>query len=727
MFFSRSSKKSAPRSRVLRVEALEGRELLSATRGISDAAFAALQAEYPGVDYANVSASNVWKIDCGAGINLSDLRTALSKCASRSGPDVIVLDAPNDVTATFAKASDELKISDSSGAVSILATGGGSVAFDANGMSRVLNVSARTTLNLGGLTVSGGSSDNGGGIYNAGTLSLDRVRVSQNVASNAGGGIYNVGTLTAQNVLVEGNQSGGHGGGIYSSGKYSKGSPTIVQRVVNATIAGNVSGLSEFGFGGGVYFQGADANGDVFAEMKFDNSIIVENRSAATECDENIYNSLFYNSFEIDGETYAFEEPIPALVDGSNNLSSFVYWVSTFDFDDPTSTGSNLLYNESTPLFMRDPDWETGESGDYSLYVSDLSQAIDKGDSSLAKYRNGAAFPLDLVGETRTMGRAVDIGAFESGVKPTDVSVSDVETVSSSAIVVGGALGVDGIAVVNEGSNESEEITLRFYATVSGTIDEQAILLSTVECGRLAPGDVAVVSSGILPTSALTPGQTYRIAWKIVCGNDTNDGNDSGAATKSVSVYSETSPVDGVSFDRDSYTTRQGDSFFMEAQLSAATPGPRMYSFWFDYGDGVFIERENPTVVFPDDYSNAPGDRTISVKAVNLATKTVVAAGSVPFTVVRATPSFYVEAKSALDANAVILNVEAIFPVPTAVSRWVFDWGDGTTTELDRLGLTACVAHCYASSHKSRTVSLSVVLDDGKGISVSFDVRTLRQ
>ena len=526
MFFSRRLKNNAPRSRVLRVEALEGRELLSATRGISDAAFAAFQAEYPGIDYANVSASNVWKIDCGAGINLSDLRTALSKCASRSGPDVIVLDAPNDVSATFAKASDELKISDASGAVSILATGGGSVTLDANGLARVLNVSAKSTLNLGGITVSGGSSNNGGGIYNAGTLNLDRVRVSQNVASQNGGGIYNLGVLTAQNVLIDGNQSGRHGGGIYSSGSYVKGSAPIIQRVVNATIAGNSAGTSGDGFGGGVYFQGVSENGDVFAEMALDNSIVVQNRSSATECDENIYNSLFYNAFEIEGETYAFEEPVPALIDGSNNLSTFVWWVSTFDFDNPTSTGTNALYNESIPLFEQDPDIDEGTAGDYALYVSDQSRAIDRGDSSLARYRNGKAFSYDLAGKKRVISASVDIGAFESGVKPTDVSVSDVETVSSSAIVVGGALGVDGIAVVNEGSNESEEITLRFYATVSGTIDEQAILLSTVECGRLAPGDVAVVSSGILPTSALTPGQTYRIAWKIVCENDTNDGND---------------------------------------------------------------------------------------------------------------------------------------------------------------------------------------------------------
>ncbi|MBP5620853.1 MAG: hypothetical protein J6X44_02430 [Thermoguttaceae bacterium] len=701
--------------------------MLSATRGISDAAFDALKAEYPGVDYANVSAANVWKLDCSAGIDLSDLRSALSSCAKRSGPDVIVLNAPNDVTATFAKATDQLSISDSSGAISILATGGGRVTLDANGLTRVLNVSAKSTLNLGGITVSGGSSDNGGGIYNAGTLSLDRVRVSQNVASQNGGGIYNVGTLTAQNVLVEGNASGGHGGGIYSSGKYSKGSATIVQRVVNATIAGNVSGLSGFGFGGGVYFQGADANGDVFAETVFDNSIIVENRSSATECDENIYNALFYNEFEIDGDIYAFEEPIPAFIDGSNNLSSFVYWVSSFDFDDPTSTGSNLLYNESIPLFERDPDLESGEPGDYSLYVSALSQAIDKGDSSLATCPNGATFPLDLVGEARIMGRRVDIGAYESGSKTTDIVVSDSETLSNSAIVVGGALSVDGIVVANDGFNETEVFALEFYATASGTIDAQAILLTSVDCGSLAPGAVAIVSSGNLPTSGLIPGKTYRIAWRAACANDVDESNNFGSATRSVSVYAQHGSLEDVLFDRESYSTRQGDAFWLEAQLLSAAPGPRMYAFWFDFGDGVFVEHDNPGVVLSGEYPNEPGSRTISVQVVNLATKRVVGAGSAPLTVVRATPSFQVDANSAFDGDALILNVEAIFTVPNAVNRWVFDWGDGTRTELDKLGLTACVVHCYAPGHKARNVTLSVAIEGDGGFSVSFDARLLRR
>ncbi len=724
--FWRHLRNVAPRPRVLRVEALEGRELLSASRGISNDAFAALRADYPCYDFADVSAENVWKLDCRSGVDLSDLREVLSTCARRPGSDVIVLEVPNDATTTFEKASDELSISDSSGRIAILAIGSGRLTLDANGLSRVLSVSADAALTLGGVTLVGGAADNGGGIRNAGTLELDRVRVSRNVASDNGGGIYNVGVLTAQNVLIEGNRSGGHGGGIYSSGSYFADSDSVVQRVVNATIAGNVSGRSGFGLGGGVYFQGVNATGNVFAEMTFENSIVVQNRSSATECDVNIYNSLFYNEFEIDGEIYSFETPVAALVDGSNNLSTFVQWVSSYDNDDPNATGSNLLYNESIPLFARDPDFVAGTSGDYSLYVSATSQAIDRGDSTLARYCDGTAFPYDLVGEARVVGVSVDIGAQESGFKTADINASDAETVSRAAIVAGGALSVDGIVVTNVGLNASKPFALNFYATVSGTIDARSIFLASVDCRALDPGSGAIVSSGILPTSDLTPGQSYRIGWRVVCANDVNAANDSGKASRSVTIYAEQSDLENVSFGGSGYSTRQGEPFWLEAQLNTAATGPRIHAFWFDFGDGVYVERESCCVVSPRDYSNVPGDRTISVKVVNLATKKVVAQGSVPLSVIQAPPSFYVKSKSALDGDALILNVEAIFTSPTAAGRWIFDWGDGTKTELDRLCLSVCVAHCYASNHKERVVSLSVGLDEGKTLDVVFDVGSLR-
>src|SRR5262249_37559698 len=63
----------------------------------------------------------------------------------------------------------------------------------------------------------------GGGIYNAGTLTLSGCTVSNNfsnpdMAPAYGGGIYNVGTLAVSNCTVSGNYTNGIGGGIFNAG-----------------------------------------------------------------------------------------------------------------------------------------------------------------------------------------------------------------------------------------------------------------------------------------------------------------------------------------------------------------------------------------------------------------------------------------------------------------------------------------------------------------------------
>jgi len=65
---------------------------------------------------------------------------------------------------------------------------------------------------LGGPSTDG----NGGGIYNVGTLKLERVRITGNHAPvSNGGGIFNRGTLNAiVESTIAGNHAGQHGGGI---------------------------------------------------------------------------------------------------------------------------------------------------------------------------------------------------------------------------------------------------------------------------------------------------------------------------------------------------------------------------------------------------------------------------------------------------------------------------------------------------------------------------------
>jgi hypothetical protein len=99
----------------------------------------------------------------------------------------------------------------------------------------VLNVLPLANVMVRNLTIAGGtnisSAAQGGGITNAGTLTLENVTVRGNKA-NVGGGIDNVGTLELRNSAVIDNESLSTGGGIHND---AGGSVTLV----NVTVTGN--------------------------------------------------------------------------------------------------------------------------------------------------------------------------------------------------------------------------------------------------------------------------------------------------------------------------------------------------------------------------------------------------------------------------------------------------------------------------------------------------------
>ncbi len=99
-----------------------------------------------------------------------------------------------------------------------------SITISGNSSYRVFYVSAGVTASLLNLTVSGGSADSGGGVYNAGTLNQDHCTFTGNSAVYDGGAIYNSGTLTITNSAFSGpamgsanNASSGNGGAICNS------------------------------------------------------------------------------------------------------------------------------------------------------------------------------------------------------------------------------------------------------------------------------------------------------------------------------------------------------------------------------------------------------------------------------------------------------------------------------------------------------------------------------
>jgi hypothetical protein len=93
---------------------------------------------------------------------------------------------------------------------------------DAYGASRILEVNASVSVGLSGLTLVNGSADEGGGIFNNGTLSLTACTLSGNLARIGGGIFDNGGTLGLDRVTLDSNTARGANG---ANSNYDPGSP----------------------------------------------------------------------------------------------------------------------------------------------------------------------------------------------------------------------------------------------------------------------------------------------------------------------------------------------------------------------------------------------------------------------------------------------------------------------------------------------------------------------
>jgi hypothetical protein len=104
--------------------------------------------------------------------------------------------------------------------------------LDGQGQVRVLQIGADAEVALHDLTVTGGRVDageDGGGIANAGTLTLRGVAVTGNTSADEGGGINNTGTLTLQaGSRVAGNTATDAGGGIHNDGTLAMENDSLV-------------------------------------------------------------------------------------------------------------------------------------------------------------------------------------------------------------------------------------------------------------------------------------------------------------------------------------------------------------------------------------------------------------------------------------------------------------------------------------------------------------------
>lgn len=188
-------------------------------------------------------------------VALCSLRDAVIAANGNAGADIITLPA-GVYTLTIPGAGENLAATgdlDITDAVTINGAGAATTIIDGGGLDRVFDVRTSGVF-FNDLTIQNGlpaPGDNGGGISNTGTLTLNRCVVSGNhtSAGGSGAGIWTNNTLTLNSAIVTGNAAGGggNGGGIDNED----------QVIINlSTISGNSAGPVG-GNGAGIYNNGS--------------------------------------------------------------------------------------------------------------------------------------------------------------------------------------------------------------------------------------------------------------------------------------------------------------------------------------------------------------------------------------------------------------------------------------------------------------------------------------
>ncbi len=186
--------------------------------------------------------------DATTGDPSGDLLWAITQANANTNPagsvinfDPTVFASPQTITL-----SSTLELSESAGPEAIDAsTVTGPVTISGNDSVGVFLVDSNVTATLSDLTISDGSGYAGGGIDNAGTLTVSDSAIENCSAYLAGGGVYGSGAITVTgSTIANNNASLSSGGGIYSAGGLT---------VSGSTIEGN----SASGDGGGIFAEGA--------------------------------------------------------------------------------------------------------------------------------------------------------------------------------------------------------------------------------------------------------------------------------------------------------------------------------------------------------------------------------------------------------------------------------------------------------------------------------------
>ncbi|GIK54765.1 MAG: hypothetical protein HND44_04905 [Chloroflexi bacterium] len=507
-----------------------------------------------------------WYVNAATGNNGNDCLTPATACLTIA--EAVSRAAHGDTIQIAAGVYDETL--DISLELTLIGAGTENTFLDGGNSHRVLTASSNN-LTLVDLTIQNGrtTNQNGGGIYNFGTLTLQNTRVLSNTAVNGGGAaIFNASDLTVQDSEISGNTADSVGGGIYGwtntavtvthsliahnegnqgGGIYSLGTAVLSNSTIQDNFAPafgggltmfngsmtldrvTVSGNQSDGYGGGVLnnwgaltitnstisgntapnYAGL-ANISSLAQTAVLNSTIAHNPTTGS--------GTRYGVANLDSAVISFQNTIIADHPSRNcvntgSWTSLGHNLSDDSYCSFTSTGDL----QNTPASLAPLGDYGGPTETHALLPG--SAAIDSGDNAPCPTTDQRGIPRPFDGDGD--GTAVcDRGAFEAR---NQLTISDV------AVLEGDSGTVTAVFTVALSPTSTQQVTVD-YETVDGTAVGTSDYVPDNDTLTFAPGQatqtIAILVNG---DTADEPDETFTVHLSNPTNADVLDGQ--GTAT----------------------------------------------------------------------------------------------------------------------------------------------------------------------------------------------------
>jgi hypothetical protein len=442
--------------------------------------------------------------------------------------------------------------------VTIAGPGASNVTIDASTnsvMERAFTVGTGVIVSISGVTIAGGRGggtsagsveNSGGGIFNAGTLTLRDAVITNNSTRNqgpGGGGIFNAGgaTLTLINCIVSGNTAGGGnvqqsalvaGGGIRNAssalltltdttvfnnwaqaggGIWNNGTLKITRSTFSQNSAGSGISTTADLEGGAIYAGSGQSTSSITNSTFFDNRAKTNGAAIANGGTTDVTHSTFAGNATDVGTGAAVAALANTLRLKANVLAnaancSFVGgFLSSGGYNLSTDatcslTGTADLTNTPAGLDAAGLQNNGGPTGTIGLLST--SAAIDHVPTPCTDV-DGGPMSTDQRGVTRPRGAGCDVGAFEAiGPEPTITSFTPSSGAAGTSVMISGsalagatAVAFNGVNAATFTVNSDTEITA--VVAVGATTGPIAV---TTPDGTAISADAYTVLGGPLPT-----------------------------------------------------------------------------------------------------------------------------------------------------------------------------------------------------------------------------------